>query len=192
MAKLARDQRIRNPQLQGGGQIWYHGTMKPTVYLETSVISYYAGRPSRDLIVAGRQQITRDWWESEREKYALHVSALVLQEAQRGEAGAIERRQEVLEGIPLLATSDVTEELAQALIEKGRIPPKCPEDALHIALASTNAMDYLLTWNFRHINNATTKSDVARVVASFGYECPVICTPAELLETDYEDAGSHT
>ena len=104
--------------------------MKPTVYLETSVISYYAGRPSRDLIVAGRQQITRDWWESERDKYALHVSALVLQESQRGEPGAVKRRQEVLEGIPLLSTSDVTEELAQALVEKGPIPPKCPEDAL--------------------------------------------------------------
>jgi hypothetical protein len=144
------------------------------------------------LIVAGRQQITRDWWESERDKYSLHISALVLQESQRGESGAIKRRQEALEGIPLLGTTEVTEELAQALVTKGPIPAKCSEDALHIALASTNAMDYLLTWNFRHINNARTKSDVARIVARFGYECPVICTPEELLETDYEDAGSHT
>lgn len=154
--------------------------MKPSLYLETSVVSYYTGRPSRDLIVAGRQQITHDWWETERDKYSLHVSALVLEETQRGEPDAVQRRQSVLEGIPLVAMTDLTEELARALVEQGPIPSKCPEDALHIALASTSAMDYLLTWNFRHINNAATKCDVARIVADFGLECPVICTPEEL------------
>jgi len=142
--------------------------------------------------VAGRQQITHDWWENERDKYSLHISALVLQESGRGEPTAVRRRQEALEGMPILGTTGVTEDLAQALVQNGSIPAKCPEDALHIAIASTNAMDYLLTWNFRHINNARTKSDVAKIIAGFGYECPVICAPEELLETDYEDAGSDT
>jgi hypothetical protein len=155
--------------------------MKPILYLETSVVSYYTGRPSRDLIVAGRQQITRDWWENERHNYSLYVSALVLQESQRGEPEAIKKREQALKGIPLLGTTDQTEELAEALVTKGPIPAEYPEDALHIALASTNAAVYLLTWNFRHINNATMKSDVARIIASFGLECPVICTPEELL-----------
>jgi predicted nucleic acid-binding protein len=154
--------------------------MKPMLYLETSVVSYYTGRPSRDLIVAGRQQITRDWWENERHSYSLHVSALVLQECQRGEQEAIQRREKALRGIPLLGMTDRTEELAEALVRRGPIPPQYPEDALHIALASANAAVYLLTWNFRHINNATMKSDVAKIIASFGFECPVICTPEEL------------
>ena len=166
--------------------------MKPTLYLETSIVSYYTGRPSRDLIIAGRQQITRDWWENERGKYSLYISALVLQESGRGEPEAVKRRQQTLRGIPLLGTTGATEELAEALVKKGPIPPGYPEDALHIALASTNGMDYLLTWNFRHINNATMKCDVARIVALFGHECPVICTPEELLEADYENAGPHT
>jgi hypothetical protein len=155
--------------------------MKPTLYLETSIVSYYTGRPSRDLIVAGRQQITRDWWENERPKYSLYVSALVLQESQRGEPEAIKKREQALKGIPLLGTTDLTEELAGSLVKRGPIPAEYPEDALHIALACTNAVDYLLTWNFRHINNATMKSDVARIVAGFGFECPIICTPEELL-----------
>ena len=166
--------------------------MKPTVYLETSIVSYYTGRPSRDLIIAGRQQITRDWWENERQKYALYVSALVVQESQRGEPAAIKKREQAIKGIPLLRTTPETEELAESLVKKGPIPPEYPDDALHIALASTNGMDYLLTWNFRHINNARMKSDVTKIVALFGYECPVICTPEELLETDYENMGSHT
>ncbi len=160
--------------------------MKPTLYLETSVVGYYTGRPSRDLIVAGRQQITRDWWENERHKYSLHISALVLRESQRGEPEAIKRRESAIRGILLLGTTDQTEGLAEALVKDGPIPAEYPEDALHIALASTNRMDFLLTWNFRHINNARMKSDVMRIVARFGCECPVICTPEELLETDYE------
>jgi len=166
--------------------------MKRTLYVETSVIGYYTGRPSRDLIIAGRQQITRDWWENERSEYSLHVSALVLEECLRGEPDAIKRRAQVLKGIPLLGTMDRTKELAEALVENGPIPARYPEDALHIALASTNSMDYLLTWNFRHINNARMKSDVERIIESFGYDCPVICTPEELMETNYENAGSDT
>jgi predicted nucleic acid-binding protein len=166
--------------------------MKPALYVETSVVGYYTGRPSRDLIVAGRQQVTRDWWENERLEYSLYISALVLQECQCGEPEAVKRREQALKGIPLLGTMDQTEELAEALVKNGPIPAQYPEDALHIALASTNGMDYLLTWNFRHINNARMKSDVARIIGLFGYDCPMICTPEELLEIDYEDAGSHT
>lgn len=159
----------------------YDNAMKPMLYLETSVVSYYTGRPSRDLIVAGRQQVTRDWWENERRNYSLCISALVLQESRRGEPEAVKRRQQALKGIPLLGLTGHTEELAEALVKKGPIPAEYPEDALHIALASTNAAIYLLTWNFRHINNATMKSDVTRIIVGFGLQCPVICTPEELL-----------
>lgn len=79
--------------------------------------------------------------------------------------------------------------MAESLVREGPIPREYPEDALHIALASTSDMEYLLTWNFRHINNATMKSDVAKIVMLAGYECPVICTPEELLETNDENRG---
>jgi len=155
--------------------------MRSTVYIETSIVGYYTGRPSRDLIIAGRQEITRHWWENERRKYSLYISALVLQESQRGEPEAAKKRREALKGIPLLGTTDLSEELADALVGKGPIPAKYPEDALHIALASTSEMDYLLTWNFRHINNAMMRADVTRIISDFGLKCPVICTPEELL-----------
>ena len=160
--------------------------MKPSLYIETSIVGYCTGRPSRDLLIAARQQITQDWWENERRKYSLHISALVLQESQRGDPEAIKKRKQAIKSIPLLGTTDRTIELAEVLVKNGPIPAQYAEDALHIALASTNQMDYLLTWNFRHINNAKIKTDVMRVVASFECECPVICTPEELMEIDYE------
>ena len=154
--------------------------MKPAVYLETSIIGYLAGRPSRDLIIAGRQQITRDWWERERAKYSLFISALVLQESRQGDPMAAGIRDQTLQGLPLLGTSSETEELASALVAQGHIPAQCLEDALHIALAATNDIDYLLTWNFRHINNARIKSSVAEAISLLGFTCTVICTPDEL------------
>jgi hypothetical protein len=144
--------------------------------------------------VRDRQHCRRDGClaAGERQKYSLYVSALVLQESRRGEPAAVRKREQALKGIPLLGTTPATEELAEFLVTKGPIPREYPEDALHIALASTSEMEYLLTWNFRHINNATMKSDVARIVAFSGYECPVICAPEELLEGDYENSGSHS
>jgi hypothetical protein len=166
--------------------------MKPTLYLETSIVSYYAGRPSRDLIVAARQQVTRDWWENQRRDFALYVSALVQQESQRGDPADVRKRQRALKGIPLLRITPEAEELAEALMQTGPIPREYPDDALHIAVASTSGMDFLLTWNFRHINNARMKPQVAGIVARFGYEYPVVCTPQELMEADYENVGSDT
>ena len=154
--------------------------MKPSVYIETSIVSYYTARPSRDLIIAGRQQMTRDWWENERHRYSLYVSALVLRESRQGEPSAARKREQVLRSIAVLETSEATEHLAAMLVKEGSIPSGYPEDALHIAVAATGEMDYLLTWNFRHINNAQTRSAIAGVVESFGLVCPVICTPEEL------------
>ena len=156
--------------------------MKPTVYLETSLISYLASHPSRDLIVAANQQITHDWWQSRREDFDLFVSQLVVQEAETGDPGAAQRRMAVIEGTPLLALNQEALALAEALVRDGPMPERAVEDALHIAVATVHGMDYLLTWNFRHIANATMRYRVERVCRSKGYEPPVICTPQELLE----------
>jgi len=151
------------------------------VYLETSVISYLVSRPSRDLVVAAHQQITRQWWEECRASFQLYVSQMVIQEAGSGDPAAAQRRLEELAGIPLLGLTDEAQALARELIVNGAVPEQAVEDALHIALATVHGIDYLLTWNCRHIANAQMRGAVTSVCALQGYDPPVICTPEELM-----------
>ena len=156
--------------------------MKPKVYLETSIISYFTSRPSRDLIIAAHQQITHDWWENHRHNFDLYVSQLVIEEAEAGDEVAAQRRLRALSGIPLLSLTEESVHLAEKLVRDGPIPPKAVVDAFHIAVATFHGMDYLLTWNFKHIANAVMRSGIERVCRAAGYEPPIICTPQELLE----------
>lgn len=144
------------------------------------MISYLASRPSRDVIIAGRQAITQDWWDTQRGRFELRISALVEEEISRGDYSAAERRLALIAGIPSLAISDSAVSLAERLIDSGAIPCGSEDDALHIAIASTQSADYLLTWNFKHINNAETKQRIVRAVESAGYVCPQLCSPEEL------------
>jgi predicted nucleic acid-binding protein len=155
--------------------------MKEAVYIETSVISYYISKPSRDLVIAGRQEITREKWSKILGFFEPHISALVIQEAEQGDQDAAKERLDVISSLPVLSINELAEELASTLIEEGAIPPGEPEDALHIAVAAVNGMDYLLTWNFTHINNAQMKSKITSIIEYHGYECPIICSPEELL-----------
>lgn len=123
------------------------------VYLETSFVSYLVARRSRDLIVAARQQLTNDWWDYERPKYELFASEVVLQEARLGDANEIEKRLQALADLPILTTTGLAAQFANDLMVKGIVPAKAARDALHIAVATLNGMDYLLTWNFKHIAN---------------------------------------
>ena len=152
------------------------------MYLETSVISYLASRPSHDLIVAANQQITRDWWEHRRVAFELYISQLVIQEVSAGNQDAAQARMRVIDDVPLLELNQAALALAQTLIQEGPIPEQCIEDALHIAVATVNGLDYLLTWNFGHIANAAMRYEIERVCRTRGYEPPVICTPQGLLE----------
>jgi hypothetical protein len=156
--------------------------MKPKVYLETSVISYLASWPSRDLIVAANQQLTQEWWQVRRQDFDLFISQLVIQEASAGNEGAAQRRLQVVADIPLLTLSEEVMNFAERLVKEGPMPREAVEDALHIAVATLNGMDYLLTWNFRHIANATMRYKIERVCRLAGLEPPIICTPQELLE----------
>ncbi len=157
--------------------------MKPKVYLETTIVSYLTARPSRDLITAAHQQITQQWWQTQRARFDLFVAPPVLQEAQAGDPDAAARRVAVLQTIPLLMLSEEAAGLAQALIAPGPLPANAVVDALHIAIATVHGMHYLLTWNCTHIANAAIRSDIEDICRARGYEPPVICTPEELLET---------
>ncbi|MDF0666824.1 MAG: type II toxin-antitoxin system VapC family toxin [Nitrospira sp.] len=154
--------------------------MASSVYVETSVISYYAGRPSRDIVTAARQAITQEWWNETRGRYEIYISVLVVEEAKAGDVVAAQRRLDAISGLPILEINDAAESLARRLIEMGLISETSAEDALHIALATVHAMDFLLTWNFRHINNAEAKVRIGAAIEVLGYECPIICSPEEL------------
>jgi len=155
--------------------------MKPKLYLETTIVSYLTARPSRDIITAGHQQMTQEWWDSRRLDFELFISQPVLQEAGAGDQEAAQRRFKVLEPIPVLELTEEVAALAGALVEEGPLPEKAATDALHIALATVHGMDYLLTWNCKHIANAEMRHAVTAVCHLRGYEPPVICTPEELL-----------
>ncbi len=158
-----------------------------TVYIETSIISYLTARPSRDLVAAARQQLTHVWWNEQRGFFVSFISPLVKQEASQGDADAAKFRLRSLEGLQLLEVMPEAYELAGALIAEAALPSKAQDDAIHIALATIHNMDYLLTWNCRHIDNAETKPIIRAVCAKLGYVCPEICTPEELMGgTSYE------
>ncbi len=161
--------------------------MAKSVYIETSLISYLTAPPSRDLRAAAWQQITTQWWRQERDKYELFTSALVAAEASQGNPEAVERRLRVLADLPELTAGDEAERFAAKLIEEGGVPVGAEGDALHIAIAAIHEMDYLLTWNCRHIDNAATKPIIRSICAVVGYTCPEICTPLELLSEEAPD-----
>ena len=155
--------------------------MKAKVYIETSVVSYRTARPSRDLIIAARQKITSDRWPRIQHEFDCYVSALVVQEAQGGDVEAAAARVGVITGLPVLQIGEDAERLAESLVTDGPIHRDKIEDALHIALAACNGIDYLLTWNFTHIHNAQMEVAIRQIVEQHGYQCPVICSPDELI-----------
>jgi len=155
--------------------------MKAKVYIETSVVSYLAARPSRDLIVAAQQQLSQAWWHSRRTYYDLFVSELVLQESERGDPEVAARRLALVNDLPLLAITERAIRLAEIFLTKRHLPQKAEADALHIAIATVHRMDYLLTWNCRHIANAEIQRELRSVTEQQGVELPILCTPNELM-----------
>ena len=156
--------------------------MNNRVYVETTFASYLTARPSRDLIVAGHQQITRDWWDMRRGDYELCVSQLVLQEAGDGDPRAARERLEVLATMTMLEIKEAAVSLAEELVQAGALPAKAGNDALHIAVAAVHRVPYLLTWNCRHMANATMRTQIETICTSKGFKAPIICTPEEMME----------
>lgn len=154
--------------------------MANKLYLETTILSYLAARPSRDLIVAAHQQLTQEWW-GHRQEFDLYASQLVQQEAAAGDPEVAAQRLALLEGMSLLATTEAALALADALLTRKAVPRKAAEDAAHIAIATVHGMDYVLTWNCKHIANARLQKAMEGICSDLGYDLPVICTPEELM-----------
>lgn len=146
--------------------------MAASVYIESSITSYLTSRPSRDLVKAGRQAITSEWWLKSRKEYEIFISALVEAEISGGDPTAAAKRLDAVANIPSILITSEARSLAEALVASKAVPDNSVRDALHISIAATQGIQYLLTWNFKHINNAETKALIARVVEADGWVMP--------------------
>lgn len=156
--------------------------MRPRLYLETTIPSYLVARRSRDLRLAADQETTQQWWETERQSFSLHISTTVLKEVRRGDPAYAAAREAWLAGVPLLGDLPEATELAKRLLRDEIIPAVAADDATHVALAAAHQMQFLLTWNCKHINNHNLRARIERACAAMGLACPDICTPAELMK----------
>ena len=158
--------------------------MAERVYIETTLVTYLTARPNRDVVIAGHQQVTHEWWDTRRASYELCVSQLVLDEAGAGDAQAAQERLLVLRPMLVLETTADALELAKELLKASALPAKAADDALHIAVAATKAIPFLLTWNCRHLANAAMRPVIETVCKAKGFKAPIICTPEELVESE--------
>jgi predicted nucleic acid-binding protein len=160
--------------------------MARKIYIETTVISYLTAWPSRDLVRAAHQHLTREWWETRRVGFESYVSQIVMQEVSAGDPDAAAQRVQAVKDLAVLQVTDDVPRLAEELIQRVPLPAKAAADAVHIAMAVVHGMDYLLTWNCTHIANAALRSRIDAICRARGYEPVIICTPEELLEDSEE------
>jgi len=158
--------------------------LKPKVYIETSVPSYLTAWRSRDLVVAGNQETTKEWWDR-RNDFELYISEFVLQEASNGDSQAARDRLKSLDGIPEIEITEEVAAIAERLLLGASLPNKARVDALHIATATIGGMDYLLTWNCMHLANARKKQHLRRINGRLRLDTPEIITPLEFLGERY-------
>lgn len=152
-----------------------------SVYLETSFISYLVARPSRDLLVAAHQQTTEEWWTNRRSEFRNCVSQVVIDEVSVGDPVEVQKRLTIVSSLQPLEITEEVESLAQGIVAAGILPPQAVRDAAHVAVAAVHAIDYLLTWNCKHLANAQIARRIAKVCEKRGFRMPVICTPEELM-----------
>jgi len=160
---------------------------KQTVYIETTVLSYFTSRPSRDLLIAAHQQVTTEWWENWLPLFDPFISPLVIEEISRGDEAAARSRLEKIARFPVLEITDGVRRLADTYFEAIQIPEKARGDAYHLALAAYHGMDFLVTWNFGHILNPRVRTVVQAINTVEGISTPIVCTPEELMEVEDED-----
>jgi hypothetical protein len=152
-----------------------------TVYLETTIVSYLTAYPSSLIIVAANQELTRQWWREERQKYRCFVSRYVVEESLSGDADAARRRKEILQAIPVLETTPRIESLAARIGRALTIPASAEADAFHLACAIEYEMDYLLTWNCKHLANGPRMKQLSALAAAESLWLPIILTPQEMV-----------
>lgn len=142
-----------------------------SIYLEASLISYLVSRPSRDLLVAAHQQTTHEWWTVRLQEFECYVSQVVIDEASAGDPEEAKKRIDIVNTFPVLEVTEEAELLTRAILAGGAIPPQTVRDAAHIAVAAVNSVDYLLTWNCKHLANAQIIRKFQLCVTGKGITC---------------------
>ncbi|MBN1943826.1 MAG: type II toxin-antitoxin system VapC family toxin [Phycisphaerae bacterium] len=161
-------------------------TTKPTLYLETTIVSYLTARPSRDIVILGHQETTRQWWETKRSEYRIFISPFVIEESSAGDPAASRKRIQILEEMDVLPVNSSLEKLSQELQKYLEIPDKARLDAIHLAFSILYELDYLLTWNCSHLANANALRKLARMAKERNYWLPIVCTPDEMISDEKE------
>ena len=160
---------------------------KPTAYIETTIPSYLTAWPKRDLTMASHQQITKDWWRDAPARFDLFVSQTVIDESMQGDPDAVRDRLAALNGIRLLPFEAAVEAAARDYIDLLRLPPKARNDAVHLAYAVVFEMDYLVTWNMRHLANSLTMRRITEFNTARTLHVPLIVTPEYLAQPAEDD-----
>lgn len=158
--------------------------MPDTIFIESTIPSYYVARPSRNIVHLARQELTREWWDFQRAAYDLYISQAVLEEIAVGDAEMVQKRLSLLAGIPLLDINEQVADLADELVQRGILPPVAARDAIHIASSAIHRMQFLLTWNCTHIANPRIRERIRACFSRQGIDLPVICTPEEFIGDD--------
>jgi hypothetical protein len=156
-----------------------------SVYVETTIVSYLTARPSHDAIREGQQQLTRLWWSTHRAAFDLFTSEIVVIEAAAGDPVAAKERLNTLQPIPRLEILEIAVDVSEALLAAAALPIVAARDSQHVGICAANGIDFLLTWNCRHLANAALRDKIEEVCESFGFRSPKICTPEELLGDTY-------
>jgi predicted nucleic acid-binding protein len=154
--------------------------MKPSVYLDSSVPSYWLPQ-SGDAIVQARHLITRKWWSDELPRFEVFVSQVVMEELSGGDPLRAAERLKLVEEFPLLEVDTVVEEAARFYVDQLAMPRRDLRDAFHLALASVHEIEYLVTWNYAHLANASKRTHIETLNRRLHLASPVICSPEELM-----------
>ncbi|MCG9134781.1 type II toxin-antitoxin system VapC family toxin [Candidatus Poribacteria bacterium] len=157
---------------------------KPRVYIETTIISYLAARLSRDVTIANRQRLTQQFWYEHAHRFELVISPTVISEINRGDTEAALSRFNLVSDITRLPMSDAISNLTQNLLDTGAVPRNAETDATHIAIAAVHNIEYLATWNYKHITNVHKRQHIEQVCRDNDFRSAIICTPAALIEVN--------
>lgn len=152
-----------------------------TVYIDTSIVSYLVASPSRDVLIAGKQEATRDWWQMRRDQFHCVISSEVVREASAGDQQEARKRLEILRDLTVLTVTPEADAIMLALLATGALPARAQTDAAHLAIATAEKVDYLLTWNCRHLANAQILESLEAEALRLGWKLPKVCTPLELM-----------
>ena len=142
--------------------------IKESVYIETTIVSYLTAWPSRDIVRLGHQMLTRDWWDTQRNRFETGHQRIDDSRSFGRRCSGGGRTTQSLSGITTLNSSPATEALANALVAAFALPPNRLRDALHIATAAGNGIDYLLTWNCKHLANGLLRKRIEETCSKAG------------------------